>query len=182
MVALARLGYAPRDMVQLSPATLIRLRDRMLERGARPSLLGVEISAAPMAGEAAQVDAQLGPICEAMFLMMTADGRIDDVERDLVRGALRELDPRIRTRHVDAMMDESARRLEREGRAARLTAVAAALDEDPVRGEIAFVLAAAVASVDGQIDASESCLLDELARALGIDEATAAELLDEHVD
>ena len=47
---------------------------------------------------------EYGPLCEMMFLAMSADGKIEQTERDVIRGALRELDDRIRTTHFGEML------------------------------------------------------------------------------
>lgn len=165
-------------MIKLSPSTLARLRDRLLERGARPSLVmgpGVPVEAA----FAAQMVEEYGPLCEAMYLMMSADGRVAESEREVLRGALRELDERVRTFHVDAMLDAAAKRLIAEGRPKRIKAVAKVLADDPVRGEIAFLLAAAVAFADNEIADAENDVLNDLAEKLGISTERAEQLLDQ---
>ena len=54
-----------------------------------------------------------------------------------------------------------------------MSEVVASLREDPVRAEIAFVLAAAVAFADSAIADEENDTLNSLAEGLGIDEARA---------
>jgi tellurite resistance protein len=64
------------------------------------------------------------------------------------------------------------------GREKRLAEVAAQLQDDPQRGEVAFVLAAAVAFADGAIADEENETLSDLAEKLGIDDARVEALLD----
>jgi len=52
------------------------------------------------------------------------------------------------------------------------------LREDPVRSEVAFVLAAAIAFADNAIADEENEVLVAFAEGLGIDEERADELLD----
>lgn len=123
---------------------------------------------------------QYGALCEAMFLMMAADRRVLNVEREVLRGALDVLsEGRVRTAHMEAMLDAAARRLAEEGPAKRRQAVIDALRDDPVRAETTLVLAAAVAAADGHIAPEEHELFDALARGLELGEDRAAEILEE---
>jgi tellurite resistance protein len=167
-------------MIWLSNSTVARLRDQLRKRGQRPSLaLGDVSNLEPEAAELAVLSAEYGPICEAMYLMMSADGKISSEERDVLRGALRNLsDDSVRTIHIEAMLDRAARLAKEQGRDARLRDVVDRLHEDPARAEVAFVLAAAVAFADGAIADEENETLNLLAEGLGIDEKRADELLD----
>lgn len=160
-------------MLRLSPDKLKAMSERLRQRGAPPSV------ARPRAGgdpESEMLLYEYGPLCEVMFLTMSADGKVDQAEVDVLRGALRELDDRIRTAHFGAMLRAAEESLASEGAAARLSSVARALAEDPVRGEVAYVLAAAVAYVDNDVSMGESALLNDLADALGIDDARSEQL------
>jgi len=99
-------------------------------------------------------------------------------ERDVIRGALREIDARIRSAHIEAMLAQAAKALENGGRDARIRAVAAALAGDTVRAETAFTLAAAVAFADDKIVQDEQKVLNLLAATRGIEHRRAAELFD----
>jgi tellurite resistance protein len=125
------------------------------------------------------VTAEYGPICEAMYLMMSADGKITHDERDVLKGALRNLSTdTVRSVHIEAMLDEAAKQVAEHGRDARLKDVIAHLHEDPARAEVAFVLAAAIAFADNAIADEENETLNAFAEGLGIDESRANELLD----
>jgi tellurite resistance protein len=65
-----------------------------------------------------------------------------------------------------------------QGRAERLTHVAAQLSSDREDAEAALVLAAAVAMADGSVAGAEERLLTELCGSLGISSARAAVVLD----
>ena len=135
------------------------------------------VAATPDEAEHAYYAAQYGPLCEAMFLMMRADGDVDQAERDVIRGALRELDDRVRTAHIDRMIEDAEAAYDRDGAASRVRTVATAMADDPVQGEVAFVLAAAVAFADSRIAPEENTLLNDMAEALGIDDARSEELM-----
>ncbi len=164
--------------VRLSQSTLEHLRDTLRRRGQRPSvvLTGPRTSAELL--EAMAIVEEYGPIVEAMYLMMSADQRVVNAEREVLRGALDVLsEGRVRTIHMEAMLDAAARRIAKEGRDARLAAVLAQLANDTARAEATVVLAAAVAAADSRIVAEESAVLDAMFRGLGVDQARANELL-----
>jgi hypothetical protein len=70
-------------MIWLSSSTIARLRDQLRTRGKRPSVaLGHGVALGETA-ELAIVSAEYGPICEAMYLMMSADGTITKDEREV---------------------------------------------------------------------------------------------------
>jgi tellurite resistance protein len=123
--------------------------------------------------------AEYGPLCEAMYLMMSADKSVSAAEKDVLRGALRELsDGSVRSSHIDAMLDDAEKSIARDGRERRLEVVAALLRDDANRAEVALVLAAAIAFADGAVADEENEILSDLAERMGIDEAKAASLLD----
>jgi len=160
----------------LSNSTIARLRDQLLESGRRPSIVATSAEAA----EGERIEVEYGPLCEAMYLMMDADGEISSDEREVLRGALRNLSSSaLRSADIDALLDLSVRNAKSEGKEARLRAVAAVLAEDKGRSEVAFVLAAAIAFADNAIADSENETLSSLADALGIDEDRAESLLDQ---
>lgn len=167
-------------MDPLTPSTLIRLRDRLQERGQRPSVTFPTAKLPDHALELLFVTAEYGALCEAMYLMMAADGRVLTVEREVLKGALRELsDDAVRGVHIEAMIDSASKRLVNEGREARLAAVVDVLRQDPVKGEVAIVLAAAIAYADGDFAPEEHEVLKELASGLGIDDAQVQKLVAE---
>ncbi|HEX8792528.1 MAG TPA: hypothetical protein VF765_16385 [Polyangiaceae bacterium] len=166
-------------MLWLSNSTIARLRDQLRTRGQRPSVTLGDAKLTPEAAEQAAVGAEYGPICEAMYLMMSADGKITDDEREVLKGALRNLSgDTVRGVHIEAMLDQAGKNVAAHGRDERLRDVIATLHEDHARAEVAFVLAAAVAFADNAIADEENETLNAFAEGLGIDEARANELLD----
>lgn len=166
-------------MLWLSNSTIARLRDQLRTRGQRPSVSLGDTKLTPEAAEQAAVSAEYGPICEAMYLMMSADGKITDDEREVLKGALRNLSgDTVRGVHIEAMLEQALGNVAASGRDERLREVIAMLHEDPARAEVAFVLAAAVAFADNAIADEENETLNAFAEGLGIDESRANELLD----
>lgn len=133
--------------------------------------------------DAIEVVEEYGSMCEAMYLMMAADGRVKNIERQVMRGALDILsDDRVRSAHMESMIDAAARRVAEHGAEWCLRRVVEALRGDPVRAETTVVLAAAVAAADGRVTPEEHSLLQKLAAGLSIDEKHAQQLLDELVE
>jgi uncharacterized tellurite resistance protein B-like protein len=167
-------------MIWLSTSTVARLRDQLRKRGQRPSIALGDANLEPEAAELAVVAAEYGPICEAMYLMMSADGTISKEEREVLKGAIRNLsEDTVRSVHIEALLDRAAKAAAEQGRDARLESVVQSLHEDPARAEVAFVLAAAVAFADSAIADEENDTLNALAEGLGIDETRADQLLDD---
>jgi len=167
-------------MIWLSNSTLARLRDQLRERGQRPSLVMTNMQAlSPDAAALLATTTEYGPLCEAMYLMMSADGHITNNERDVLKGALRSLsDDTVPSAHIEAMLDAASRNVAEFGRDARLIEVVEQLQDDAARAEVAFVLAAAIAFADNAIADEENETLSRFAEGLGIDEGRADTLLD----
>jgi uncharacterized tellurite resistance protein B-like protein len=167
-------------MLWLSNSTLARLRDQLRARGQRPSIVaGDPTKLSPEAAELVATTTEYGPICEAMYLMMSADGHVTNDEREVLKGAMRNLSgDTIRSVHIEALLDAASKAVAEHGRDKRLQDVIDALHEDPARCEVAFVLAAAIAFADNAIANEENETLNALAEGLGIDEGRANQLLD----
>jgi tellurite resistance protein len=167
-------------MIWLSNSTLARLRDQLRARGRRPSVAATDPNMSPEDVELLNLVAEYGPLCEAMYLMMSADGTVGGEEREVLKGALRSLSgDTIRTAHMDLMLDRAEKNVAEQGRAARLDEVVNSLKDDSARAEVAFVLGAAIAFADNAIADEENETLNSFAEGLGIDEARANALLDE---
>jgi tellurite resistance protein len=163
---------------KLPAGKIQQLRDRLRTRGQRSSL--VSYPATPLVAEAVEVVEEYGAMCEAMYLMMAADRRVLNVERQVMRGALEILSQdRVRTVHMEAMIDAAARRHAEQGEEARLRRVIESLRSDPVRAELTVVLAAVVAAADECVTPEEERLLEKLAVGLGLGESRTRELIDE---
>ncbi|HVU02589.1 MAG TPA: TerB family tellurite resistance protein [Polyangiaceae bacterium] len=160
-------------MFRLSPEKIRALSERLRDRGAPDSMVRTPGAGDP---ETEMLLFEYGPLCEVMFLAMSADGEVAQAERDVLRGALRELDDRIRTSHFGAMLKQAEENLGKHGQRTRLAAVAKDLAPDPIRGEVAYVLASAVVYADDDMSMTESAFLNDLADALGIDDARSEQL------
>ncbi|GAC1352220.1 MAG: hypothetical protein NVS3B20_07920 [Polyangiales bacterium] len=168
-------------MINLARPRLERLRDKLRLRGQRPSML---LPAGPKTSqelaEMVEIVEEYGALCEAMYLMMAADHRVSNIEREVLRGALDVLSSgRVRTHHMEAMIEAAMHRMVAEGPAQRLAKVLSVLGEDPARAEVTVVLAAAVAAADSVVVPEEHALLQEMFRGLGISEQRGNDLLSE---
>jgi len=165
--------------------TIARLRDALLESGRRPStVLSSAYEALTRAGllslEETTALNRVDPLAETMFLMMAVDGKVAEVERDAVRGAIRGLtDNVLRTGTINVMLETYAERLAEQGRDQRLHEIAEDLADEPSEAEGAFALAAAVAYADDEVDAAENEFINQLAEWLGISATRADEILDQ---
>jgi tellurite resistance protein len=165
-------------MIWLSNSTVVRLRDQLRTRGQRPSVV-LPPNCTPDEAQTMQMMAEYGPLCEAMYLMMSSDGTISNDEREVLKGALRNLsDDQLRSAHIETMLDAAAKKATSEGRDSRMKDVIESLHEDRARAEVAFVLAAAIAFADNAIADQENDTLNAFAEGLGIDEERANQLLD----
>lgn len=169
----------PTANLKLTRAQLERLRDALRTRGQRPSIVisGPRTSAELI--DALAIVEEYGPICEAMYLVMAADDRVVNSEREVLKGALDVLsNGRVRTIHIEAMLDAAARKSAQEGRDVRLAKVIEQLEGDSARAEAVVVLAAAVAAADARIVPEESAILEKMFRGLGIDPDRANALIE----
>jgi tellurite resistance protein len=167
-------------MIWLSSSMIGRLRDRLRARGQRPTITLRDVSKlTPDAAELLAASVEYGPLCEAIYLMMSADGKITQDEREVLKGAVRSLsEDTVLSVHIEAMLDAAAKNVAEHGRESRLREVASQIRGDAARAEVAFILAAAIAFADGAIADEENETLSRLAEGLGIDEARVDELLD----
>jgi tellurite resistance protein len=171
--------------MRIHTATITRLRDALLQSGRRPSIVispayeTLARSGLLSPEETAAVE-RIDPLAETMYLMMTADGEISEVERDALRGAIRGLaDNLIRTGTINVMLETFATKLGEHGRDVRLQEIAEALSDSPHEAESAFSLAAAIALADDSVHDLENEFINQLAEWFGISAARAEEILDE---
>jgi len=126
---------------------------------------------------------RVDPLAETMFLMMSADGKVAEEEKDAVRGAIRGLtDNLIRSGTINVMLENYEARLAEEGKDQRLHEIAETICEDASEAEGAFALAAAVALADEEVADEENALINQLADWFGIPAARAEEILDQLQD
>ena len=171
--------------MKLETTTIRRLRDALVQSGRRPSVVlssAYEILARQgmLSPEESAALNRVDPLAETMFLMMSADGKVEDAERDAVRGAIRGLtDNLLRSGTINVMLENYGQRLEEQGRDARLQEIADEIAEEPTEAEGAFALAAAVALADDEIAEAENEFINQLAEWFGITEDRANEILDQ---
>jgi len=136
-------------------------------------------AANPSADDLATLESEYGPLCEAMYLMMSADGDVAREELEVLSGALRNLSGGVLDGDlIERLLERAKSNADEQGRDSRLRQVIADLASDKARAEVAFVLAAAIAFADDTIADEENDTLDTIAEGLGIDESRADELLD----
>ncbi len=171
--------------MKIRTATILRLRDAMLESGRRPSSVvspayETLARAGLLSAEESSALTRIEPLAETMFLMVAADGKIADEEHDALRGAIRGLaDNLLRTGTINVMLENFERRLAEHGRNQRLHEIAEELSEHPADAESAFTLAAAVALADDEVADEEEKFINQLAEWLGISGERAGEILDQ---
>lgn len=171
--------------MKIRTATILRMRDTLLKSGRRPSTVVSTafetLAREGMLGpeEAAALN-RIEPLAESMFLMMAADDKVTDHERDVVRGAIRGMsDDLLRSGTINVMLENFEARLKEHGRDARLREIADQLAEDPAEAEGAFALAAAVALADDEVADQENEFINLLAEWFGIGHARALEILEQ---
>ena len=171
--------------MKIETATIRRLSEALLQSGRRPSVV---LSSAyetltregMLSPEESAALTRVDPLAETMFLMMSADGRIADEERDAVRGAIRGLtDNLLRSGTINVMLENYEQRLAEQGRDARLHEIAEEIAEERSEAEGAFALAAAVAMADNEIAEEENEFINQLADWFGIADDRATEILDQ---
>jgi uncharacterized tellurite resistance protein B-like protein len=174
--------------MKIQTTTIERLRDALLQSGRRPSMVASS-AYETLTREGLLTPEEVGsinrvePLAETMFLMMAADGKLAEVERDAVRGAIRGLtDNLLRSGTINVMLEGYAKRLADSGRDARLREIAEEIAEDPLEAEGAFALAAAVALADDDVSEEENLFINQLAEWFGITAERAAEILDQLED
>ena len=114
-----------------------------------------------------------------MYLMMTADCHISDVEKEALHGAIRGLSYNsIRTGTLNVMLESFDSKPKAGGRDMRLQEIADALSDNPQEAEGAFTLAAAIALADDSVHDSENEFINQLAEWFGLTEQRANAILD----
>jgi tellurite resistance protein len=164
-------------MASFSLTRLEALRDALKARGQRQSIImggSVELI------EAMEFLGEWGAFVEAMYIMMAVDRKVMNVERQVLRGALAILsDEKLRTRHMEAMLDAASRSVAAEGVERRLEKALRSLRQHPTKAESAVLVAAAIATADDRLVPEELDLLKRMIRDLAIDETRSKEILAE---
>jgi tellurite resistance protein len=169
--------------VKIDTAAIQALRERLLESGGAPSIVLTGPDAARQKGHPLQGDAEAMALFdatfEAMFIMLCADGETGDEEKEVLRGAMRELTAGVvRSEQIEKMAVETAERLQKDGIDTRLKAISEVLKKNTVGAEAAFVLAAVMAFADEDVADEENDMLNDFADHLGLSGERANELLD----
>ncbi|WP_437766609.1 tellurite resistance TerB family protein [Sorangium sp. So ce281] len=119
----------------------------------------------------------LEALVELMFLAAFADGEFSPEEKIHFARSVESLtDRRIPQGTMDTLLQTVVEQLHREGRAARLASLKERLASPQAR-KVAFFLAAQVVVADGIVKSSERELLLDVAAALELDQAEAAEIV-----
>jgi tellurite resistance protein len=120
---------------------------------------------------------KVSALVEAMFLAATSDGELAPEESLQFCATLEVLtDKRYPPETVQQMMDRLAALVRKEGRQARLAAIAQRIPDEKTR-ETALILAAAITASDGKVHEAENDLLADLAEALRITPERTVELV-----
>ena len=171
--------------MKIETATIRRLRDALLQSGRRPSTI---LSPAYetltrqnlLTPQEMTALSRVDPMAETMFLMMAADGKIAEAERDAVRGAIRGMtDNLLRSGTINVMLENYEKRLKEQGRDARLQEIAEEIADDSHETEGAFSLAAAVALADDEVADEENAFINQLAEWFNITPERAHQILDQ---
>ena len=166
--------------MQVDSATIRRLRDLLLDRaGLLETLRGAELGTLDETSpEVVALIERVSPMCEALYLVMMADGESHASERASIRGAIATLTGGLASGTIDSMLERFAQAMADQGRPERLLQVTAKLSADREDAEAALALAAAVAMADGSVARAEESLLVELSESLGISSRRAPIILD----
>jgi uncharacterized tellurite resistance protein B-like protein len=122
-------------------------------------------------------EAKLEAMVEMMFLAAAADGEFSEVERAHFLKSVESLtDGRLAKPKLEALLDQAATALDKDGRDARLQSVKSRLPDAGAR-KAALSLAIQVAAADGIIRTSERELILETAEALDVDRDDAANMV-----
>jgi tellurite resistance protein len=160
------------------------LRERLLDAGGAPSIVltgsdAVRQQGHPLEGDP-EAKALFDATFESMFIMLCADGVAGEDEKEVLRGAMRELTAGVaRSAQIEQLAVEAATRIKAEGLGPRLTACAEALKGETLAAEAAFVLSAVMAFADEEVADEENEVLNDFSEQLGLSEERASELLDE---
>jgi tellurite resistance protein len=158
-----------------------RLRDKLLARG-RPTIYPPQATpdAVALSPELQALAERVRPFAEVMYLVLAADSKISEPERDVLRGALRSLtEGALSSSALDSMLSEFETARERQGLEVRLDHLASQLYSDRADARLALGLATAAADTDEGVGADERAVIESLAERLRIGEDELQALLRE---
>ncbi|MCH2186349.1 TerB family tellurite resistance protein [Myxococcota bacterium] len=165
--------------MQMDTKSILRLRDALLERSGLQGLQEGDQRLDETSPEMRALVARVGPMGEALYLMMVIDGQIEPKERQSLKRAIQILtadglpDP-----SVDRLFAGYEERVRMQGPENRMTQVGAQLCADKEDAEATLMLAAAIALADGNVAISESKMLEGLSEWLGFSARQAQSILD----
>ena len=171
--------------MKIETATIRRLRDALLQSGRRPSTV---MSSAyetltrqgMLTPQESTALTRVDPMAETMFLMMAADGKVAEAERDAVRGAIRGLtDNLLRSGTIKVMIEVYEQGLKSKDASHGCRRSRRPWRRKPHEAEGAFSLAAAVALADDEVHDEENSLINQLAHWFGISQERADQILDQ---
>ncbi len=171
--------------MKIDTATIARLRDALIQSGRRQAaVLSSAYETLTREGLLSEEEqdalARIEPMVETMFLVMSADGRISAGEMDAIRGAVRGLtEGLLQEGTIKVMLEGCQKRLDEEGRSARLDSVTAVMRGDREDAEGAFALAAAIAMADHEVATEENELILDIGNRLGIGTDRAKAILEQ---
>lgn len=158
-----------------------RLRDKLLARG-RPTMYPPQAGTGPttLSPELLALAERVRPFAEVMYLVLAADAKISEPERDVLRGALRSLtEGALSSSALDAMLADFEAARERQGLDVRLDHLASQLYGDRADARLALGLATAAADSDEGVGADERAVIEALAERLRIGQDELQALLRE---
>lgn len=165
----------------LDPRALEALRAELLERGKVLELrAAARLGKPPLAAtsEAETLLRRVAPFLELLYLMMQADGKCDERERQLLRGVARTLcGAELSGATVERQLLGFDANQAAVGAASRLEEVAGQLCSDRLDAEAAFTLTTTMALADEAVAVPERVVLEQLADVLGISASRARELV-----
>lgn len=144
------------------------LRARDLLRQNASDLPSSEVLSSSLTSGA--TDAYHGGLLEAAFLVAAADGQLSKEEVGSLIDVVSQVGEGATPSELAGMVYEFSAALEKEGRKARIDAIAAHVSDASARKEI-IGFAALVALCDGELAPSELFVLHSLGRAFGFDAA-----------
>jgi uncharacterized tellurite resistance protein B-like protein len=115
-------------------------------------------------------------LIHAMMLVAGADGRVDDAEIQTVEAFVATI-PELRDKPFNSLIAKAHKLVARAGSVAASIPLVSELSTPTLRKK-AFVLAADIAMSSGDIDEKEATLLEHLRGLLGVDDETAAKIID----
>jgi uncharacterized tellurite resistance protein B-like protein len=162
--------------MDIDTETLRNLRDQLLSiadaggAGGTGSLLDPTVRSAALR--------RITPYIETMYLVMSADGHLHQLEQRSLAAAVEVLtDADIHSEELSALLDQFAAANADRSTEARLAELGAHLSGDREGREIAFTLAAAIALADNTVDVAESRVLRWVCEYYGISKSQLAGLL-----